>query len=132
MLAASDATGLSIKIDSPVTVTVGQPFTFTVAVTNKGTYGILETVAITCAAADTLSGIDTTCKDIVGPAYTYHSAANTFSATATDKAGNVGSGQTSFTVTVTVASLSTLVDPTLTSRCIPGVVTIDLAGLSVL
>jgi len=68
---------------------------------NAGTYSGNQIVNITCTAADTLSGIaSTTCANINGPANTFSPGTNTFSATATDKAGNQGSGSTSFTVNI--------------------------------
>ena len=76
---------------------------------NAGSYGILSTVAITCTATDALSGIATsTCVDTNGPGWSFGAGAHTLSAQATDKAGNVGSGSTTFTVTVKPTDLSTL------------------------
>jgi hypothetical protein len=68
-----------------------------------------QTVSITCSASDALSGVATsTCKAITGPAYSFGPGSHTFSATAIDKAGNVGSGSASFVVKVTVAGLCNL------------------------
>jgi hypothetical protein len=76
---------------------------------NAGTYTIDQTVSITCQATDTLSGIaSSTCADISGPAYSFALGTTTRSASATDKAGNPGSGSTTFTVGVTFDSLCTL------------------------
>ena len=76
---------------------------------NLGTYGILVPVAITCTAADALSGVaTTTCANASAPAWSLGAGKHTLSATATDKAGNTGSGTTSFTVTVSAADLCTL------------------------
>jgi hypothetical protein len=76
---------------------------------NLSPYGILDTVHITCAAADSLSGVAfTTCEDIDGPAYLFDPADNIFSATATDFADNVGSGSTSFSLLVTYDDLCVL------------------------
>jgi hypothetical protein len=76
---------------------------------NAGTYGIAQTMNITCASSDALSGVASdTCENLSGPAYAYAPGTNTFAATATDKAGNVGSGATSFVVTVTYRDLCTL------------------------
>ncbi len=76
---------------------------------NAGSYGILSTVAITCTASDALSGVaSTTCVDTDGPAWSLGAGAHTLSAKATDKADNIGSGSTTFTVTVTPTDLSTL------------------------
>ena len=49
-----------------------------------------------------------TCQAITGPAYVFPLGTNTFSATASDKADNVGTGSTSFTVRVTFDSLCNL------------------------
>ncbi|HVX41472.1 MAG TPA: hypothetical protein VHB25_18040, partial [Gemmatimonadaceae bacterium] len=72
---------------------------------NAGSYTVDQTVAITCTANDATnpgSGLaSSTCADISGAAYTFAVGSNAFSATATDKAGNVGSGSTSFNVSVT-------------------------------
>jgi hypothetical protein len=76
---------------------------------NAGTYTIDQSVAITCAANDSLSGLaSNTCANINGPAYTFTLGTNSFSASATDLAGNTGSGSTSFTVVVTYESLRSL------------------------
>ena len=67
---------------------------------NKGSYGILDTVAITCTAADALSGVASpSCTGASGPAWSFGPGAHTVSAQATDKAGNTGSASTTFTVT---------------------------------
>ncbi len=76
---------------------------------NQGTYTADQTVSITCAASDDLSGVaSTTCVDIGGPAYSFNVGSNTFTASATDNAGNVGNGSVTFTVGVTVNSISVL------------------------
>lgn len=77
---------------------------------NLGTYTVDQTVAITCAASDAMSGIaSSTCANISGSAYAFVIGANTYSATAKDVAGNTNAASTSFTVKVTPASLCTLV-----------------------
>src|SRR5262249_342440 len=56
---------------------------------NLGTYTPDQTVHITCTATDELSGVEsTTCADITGLAASFAPGLNTFSATATDRAGN--------------------------------------------
>jgi hypothetical protein len=76
---------------------------------NLGTYTVDQSVDITCSATDAESGIaSTTCHNIIGPAYQFNLGSNVYSATATDRAGNVGSGSTTFTVQVTPASLCAL------------------------
>ena len=68
-----------------------------------------QTINIVCQATDNLSGIaNTSCQDIKGPASSFVSGTNTFSATATDKAGNTGSNSTSFTVKASFDSLAAM------------------------
>lgn len=81
----------------------------------QATYSILDTVNIACAATDPVSGgvasgVDpatNTCQNVVGPAYNLDPN-NTYSASATDFAGNTGTGSVSFRVVVTYADLCTL------------------------
>ena len=76
---------------------------------NAGSYTVDQTVAITCTAADGLSGVaSSTCANVSGPAYNFAIGTNTYSAGAADKAGNTGAGTTSFTVAVTPGSLCNL------------------------
>lgn len=76
---------------------------------NAGTYTVDQTVTITCAADDATSGLASdTCADLSAPAYAFDLGSNSISASAVDKAGNTGTASTSFTVTVTEASLCTL------------------------
>jgi GH35 family endo-1,4-beta-xylanase len=79
---------------------------------NAGNYAVDQTVAIQCTASDPDPGsgvASTTCADVNGPAYAFGLGSHPYSATALDVAGNVGSGSTTFTVTVTFASLENLV-----------------------
>lgn len=83
---------------------------------NKGSYGILDTVAITCTAADALSGLPSpACTGASGPAWSFGAGAHTVTAQATDNAGNVGTGSTAFTVTVKATDLSKLTTQLVTS-----------------
>ena len=83
---------------------------------NSGTYSIAQVVSITCTASDPLNqngtagaGLSsTTCQNVTGPAYSFAGGATTVSASAIDRAGNVGTGSTIFTVTVTCDSLCAL------------------------
>ncbi|HEX2916083.1 MAG TPA: hypothetical protein VH186_35300 [Chloroflexia bacterium] len=76
---------------------------------NAGIYTIDQTINITCTPADNLSGVaSSTCANINGPAYSFALGNHSYSATATDNAGNTGSGSTSFTVGVTFDSLCSL------------------------
>ena len=93
---------VTIKLDkvSPVVTFTG----------NTGSYTVDQAVAITCTTSDNLSGVESSnCALISGGAYSFAAGANTFSATATDHAGNVGSATTTFTVTVTSRGLCSLV-----------------------
>jgi hypothetical protein len=69
----------------------------------QGDYQVDEQVSITCTAADALSGhrVDDS-ANVNGPAYSFGLGSHTFSATATDRAGNGVSGSVTFTVGVTV------------------------------
>jgi hypothetical protein len=77
---------------------------------NQGDYSIADTVTITCSANDALSGIATTnCTDISGPAWQFGLGVTNRSATATDRAGNVGNDSVTFTVTATASALEALI-----------------------
>lgn len=76
---------------------------------NVGTYAITDTVTIRCAATDGLSGVaSATCADVTGPAYTFGVGSHTYSATATDRAGNSASATVTFTVSVARTSVCRL------------------------
>ena len=78
---------------------------------NLGSYGILQTVSITCAAADPSPGsglASSTCANVQGPAYGFGAGTHTVSAAAADVAGNQGHGTTSFSVVPTAGDLCTL------------------------
>ncbi|HEY8644990.1 MAG TPA: HYR domain-containing protein [Gaiellaceae bacterium] len=77
---------------------------------NAGTYTVDQSVSISCSASDALSGVaSSTCAGVSGPARSFGLGSHTVSATATDNAGNTGTGSTSFTVTVDANSLCALV-----------------------
>lgn len=77
---------------------------------NAGTYAVDQMIAITCTATDALSGVASdTCSDITGAAWSFGLGTTSRSARAIDRAGNTGSGSTSFTVIVTEASLDNLI-----------------------
>ncbi len=76
---------------------------------NAGSYGVADTVSISCAANDALSGVaSSTCAPISGPAYSFGPGSHTFSATAKDVAGNSGSGSVTFRVDVDAAGVCNL------------------------
>jgi hypothetical protein len=98
---ATAATSSAVNIDrtAPVVTFAG----------NAGRYAVDRLVAIGCSASDALSGVlSTTCKDTNAPAWSFGLGTTTLSAGATDKAGNVATARTSFTVTVSPSSLCTL------------------------
>lgn len=76
---------------------------------HAATYAVDQHVSITCTATDAESGIaSNTCAPIDGDAYVFGLGPHTFSATATDNAGNSASASTSFSVNVTFGSLTNL------------------------
>jgi CSLREA domain-containing protein len=75
---------------------------------NAGSYTVAQNVSIGCSASDNLSGIASGCAAVSAPAYTFPLGANTVTRSATDNAGNTGTGSTSFTVVVGSQSLCTL------------------------
>ncbi|MDX6437553.1 MAG: uncharacterized protein QOF45_136 [Gaiellaceae bacterium] len=75
----------------------------------KAGYQVDEQVSITCTAADALSGVaSTTCANVSGLAYSFGLGSHTFTASATDKAGNIAGGAVTLTVGVTYTSLCNL------------------------
>lgn len=104
----------TVQIDStPPTITFSG---------NAGSYSVDQTVDITCTASDSTSGVDralSTCPSATGPAYAFDNGSGTpyiLRAVAYDNAGNRAASQTSFTVSVTAASLQDLVDRFSTGR----------------
>jgi predicted extracellular nuclease len=82
----------------------------TITFTGAATYTVSQTVNITCAAADTLSGLSTAvCPGASGAAFTFGLGSHTLSASATDAAGNASTATFTFTVTDDTASVCTLV-----------------------
>lgn len=77
---------------------------------NAGAYTVDQSVNVTCSASDATSGLAaTSCANVAGDAYTFGLGERSFSASASDNAGNFGGASTSFTVSVTPASLCNLV-----------------------
>ena len=73
---------------------------------NAGTYSLGQQVSIDCAATDAVSGIaSANCADIVASAASLGPGVHSFNASATDNAGNTGTGSVSFTVEVTPVDL---------------------------
>ncbi len=108
------ATGANAGTSGPISETIKRDATppEVTYTGNAGSYTVDQTVSIQCTASDPEpgSGVDsTTCEDVSGPAYAFGLGNHTFSASATDVAGNDGFGSTTFTVTVTFDSLANLV-----------------------
>jgi uncharacterized protein YegL len=84
---------------------------------NAGTYGLNDTVNITCAATDAPSGVaaGSVCQEAHGAAWTF-GGSNTLHATATDQAGNTATASTTFTVNVTSAGLCSLIKQWVTGK----------------
>lgn len=122
------ADGRGGSATATVTIVVADATAPVVAYTgNAGTYTVDQTVNIACSATDVGSGVvSTTCKNFNGPAYSFALGTNTFSATATDAAGNVGTGSTTFTVKVTTASLITLTRRLVTKKLIAEELVVEL------
>ena len=96
---SAEITDINIDLTNPTVTYTG----------GKASYQVDEQVSITCTAADALSGVaSTTCANVSGPAYSFGLGSHTFSATATDKAGNTAGGSVTFTVGVTYTSLCNL------------------------
>jgi hypothetical protein len=98
--ASVTVSGINVDLTKPTIVFSG----------NVGTYTIDQTVAITCAADDALSGVaTTTCPAVAsGPAYSFGLGTHTLTATATDRAGNTLTATTTFTVNADETSLCAL------------------------
>jgi len=77
---------------------------------NLGTYGVDQTVSVTCTATDAVSGVaNTTCSNVSGNAYDIGVGTHNYSAAATDVAGNTGNGSASFSIVVTFSGVTNLV-----------------------
>ncbi|MCO5176697.1 MAG: glycine-rich protein [Thermomicrobiales bacterium] len=96
---------------------------------NAGTYRVDQQIDITCTATDSLSGIsNTTCQNISGPAWSFGLGTHSYTATATDLAGNVASDSTAFTVGVSYDSLANLTCQLVTQRTICNALNYNLAS----
>ncbi len=81
----------------------------TVTLEGAGEYGILDLVSIRCSAADGESGIaHSACADATRPAWELGVGTTTFTASATDRAGNVGTATASVRVVATHRDLCVL------------------------
>jgi probable HAF family extracellular repeat protein len=93
---------LAVRIDKTAPTVIYDPA--------RTRYSADETLNVTCRASDALSGIaDFTGRDIQGLAATFKLSRTTrFTATATDRAGNIGRGTLQIMVTNSFASLTGL------------------------
>lgn len=99
MLYALDAAGNKSEPANIVTVKIDKTPPAVGYKGNLGSYSPGQTVNITCQATDRDSGVaTTTCADIQGLASSFGPGSHHYSATATDVAGNTGTGGTTFTV----------------------------------
>lgn len=98
------------ELGSPGTITPDTTAPTVVYLGNAGSYTLDQFVSIQCVASDASGVASTTCADISGPAWSFDAGLNTFSATATDVAGNTSAPvSTTFTVGVSAESLQALV-----------------------
>ncbi|HUE89451.1 MAG TPA: hypothetical protein VMO26_25525 [Vicinamibacterales bacterium] len=96
---------------------------------NAGAYTVDQFVAITCDASDATSGLASSdCEDVSGDAYTFGLGSSSFSASATDKAGNSSAITASFVVSVTPGSLCNLVRRWVSQKGIANSLCRQLAG----
>jgi len=117
--ASAGVTGIRIDKTPPAVVWTG----------NAGTYTVDQTVSLSCAATDALSGVaSTTCQDVSGPAYGFPLGARTFSAETADFAGNTGSGAATISVIVTAPSLAILTSRFVTDSAIANSLNVKLDG----
>ena len=104
-----DAAGFTSPASNVVTVKIDKTLPAVTYSGNAGTYNLLATVSITCTASDALSGVaSTTCANVSSPGWSLGAGPHALTATETDKAGNTGTGSTTFNVTVDAASLCAL------------------------
>ncbi len=113
---ATDLSGNTATASTTVRIDKTAPtFTWTGATT----YTIDQTVAISCAINETLSGVDPAiashCDSASGAASGFGPGTFTLTAAATDRAGNAGAGTRTFTVTVDSSSLCRLTRSLVTS-----------------
>ena len=109
----TDEAGDTSAPSNVVTVEIDKTKPTIVYTGNSGTYTVDKQVSIACAATDpggaNASGIATnTCANVIGSAAAFGLGLHTYDATATDEAGNTGTGSISFTVAATPSSLCNL------------------------
>jgi len=111
--------GINIETTAPAVTYTG----------NAGTYNVDQTVNITCGVTPSLSPITTsTCTKINGAAYSFGLGAHPYSASASDQAGNTGTGKTSFNVVLNFTGLIGLVNQFETKAGIAAEIVADIQG----
>ena len=77
---------------------------------NLGSYTVDQSVSVTCAASDAMSGLaSNSCANTSADAYTFGVGSHSLSASASDWAGNGVNASATFSVTVSAGSLCSLV-----------------------
>jgi hypothetical protein len=98
--------------------------------TDQASYGVDDTVTVTCSADDALSGVDSRdCPDRTAPAASFALGTHRLTASATDTAGNTASASASFDVTVSVASLTSLTKRVVSDSTAEAALASDLAAV---
>jgi hypothetical protein len=75
---------------------------------HAATYTVDQVVSFACVTSDARSGVATACTGVNAPASSFALGLNTRTSTASDQAGNTRTATTTFTVSVTGASLCNL------------------------
>jgi hypothetical protein len=128
---ATDKAGNTSAASNVVTVAIDKTPPAVTYTGNAGSYTVDQQVQITCAATDATSGVaSSTCQNISGPAYSFGLGTHPYSATATDNAGNVGHGSTSFTVTLSPSSLQGLINRFCTDPSVAASLDQDVANIA--
>jgi hypothetical protein len=109
---ATDKAGNTSAPSNVVTVKIDKTPPTVTYTGNAGSYTVDQQVQISCTATDATSGIaSSTCQNISGAAYSFGLGMHSYSATATDNAGNTSNPvSTNFTVTVTPSTLTVLIN----------------------
>jgi hypothetical protein len=106
----TDAAGNASAASNVISAAIDRTAPIVTFSPNGATYDVNDTVSIACTPSDTLSGVDTsTCAGIYATAWSLGLGTHTLTASAIDKAGNVGSGSGSYTVKATANGVCTLV-----------------------
>ena len=105
--ASTTVSGIDIDLTAPAVMYTG----------NASVYDVDDDIDISCMATDELSGVATsTCAGVSAPAFDLAVGTTRLSAVATDRAGNLGFGSTTFEVVVTADGLSGVVEALVRDR----------------